>query len=111
MKKFFVRIDHKLLELDKKRSWLLAKTGIKPSTWSTWRKQERMPSADQAVAIASALGVSVEFLVDGRETPFDYRGANPLLGQIMQQLSGMSQTQLQEVLTLITTAGLKAARS
>jgi transcriptional regulator with XRE-family HTH domain len=53
---------------------LAAQTGISLKTIENYLKQESsMPSADKAVRIAQALGVSVEYLVTGgenyRETP------------------------------------------
>jgi transcriptional regulator with XRE-family HTH domain len=110
MEKFYKRVHIKLVELELKRSWLLAQTNIKPSTWSSWEKYGRMPPADQAVLIAEALGVTVEYLVAGRETPFDFRGANPLLGQITQKLVKMSEPQLRRVLTTVNTVGLEETR-
>ena len=107
MEKFYMRVKIKLVELARKRSWLLAQTNIKPSTWSSWEKHARMPPADKALHIAEALGVTVEYLVAGRETPFDFRAANPLLGQITQQLVKMSEPQLHRVLTMVNTIRLE----
>ena len=103
MEKFYKRVHFKLVELERKRSWLLEQTDIKPSTWSSWEKFGRIPPADRALAVADALGVSVEYLVAGRETPFDLRGSNPLIVQINQQLMEMGEPQLRRVLTMVNT--------
>ncbi len=66
MEPFYKRVDVRLVELERKRSRLLKQAGIKPSTWNSWEKFDRIPTADRVLAIAVALGVSVEFLVDGR---------------------------------------------
>ena len=71
MEPFYKRVHVRLIELDRKRPWLLKQTGITPSTWNSWVKFGRIPPADRSLAIADALGVSVEFLVAGRESPFD----------------------------------------
>jgi hypothetical protein len=110
MEKFYKRVHIKLIEVERKRSWLLAQTGIKASTWSSWEKYGRIPPADRALAIADALGVSVEYLVAGRETPFDFRGSDPLILQINQQLLGMTEQQLRRVLTVVNTIGIEGAR-
>lgn len=52
------------------------------------------------MAIADALGVSVEFLVDGRETPFDFRKENPLITEITRLLLELSEDQLRRVLAV-----------
>jgi hypothetical protein len=66
-----------------------------------------MPSADRALAIADALDVSPEFLITGRETPFDLRSTRPLVAQIVQQLDGLNERQLRRVLTAVNTVALE----
>ena len=107
MEKLYKRVHIKLIELERKRSWLLDQAGIKPSTWSSWEKYGRMPPADRALAIADALGVTVEYLVAGRETPFDFRGRNPVIVQITQALMGVSEAQLRRALTVVNTIRLE----
>jgi transcriptional regulator with XRE-family HTH domain len=111
MDKFYKRVHIKLIELDRKRSWLLEQTGIRPSTWSSWEKYGRMPPADRALAVADALGVSLEYLVAGRETPFDFRGSDPLIMRINQQLGEMSEQQLRRVLTIVNTIHIEETGS
>ena len=111
MEPFYKRVHVRLIEIEKKRSWLLTQTGIKPSTWSSWEKYGRIPPADRALAIADTLGVSLEFLVTGRQTAFDMRHTNPLIMQISQQLTDMNERQLRHVLTAVNTARLDQARS
>jgi len=100
MEPFYKRIHVRLIELDRKRPWLLKQAEIKPSTWNSWEKFGRIPPADRALAIADALGVSVEFLVDGRETPFDFRKENPLITEITRLLLELSEDQLRRVLAV-----------
>ena len=102
-----MRVDIKLIEKKRKRSWLLSKTRIRPSTWSSWVKYNRMPPADRAMAIADALDVSLEFLITGRETPFDLRSARPLVAQICQQLENLNEPQLRRVLTAVNSVALE----
>jgi transcriptional regulator with XRE-family HTH domain len=100
MEPFYKRVHVRLIELDRKRPWLLKQAEIKPSTWNSWEKFGRIPPADRALVIADALGVSVEFLVDGRETPFDFRKENPLITEITRLLLELSEDQLRRVLAV-----------
>lgn len=106
MNKFFKRIHVKLIDIDRKRSWLLERTGISPSTWSSWEKHDRIPPADRALAVADALGVSLEYLLTGRETPLDFRGTSPVLLEIYNRLLSMSDDQLRQVLTAVNTIAI-----
>ena len=85
---------------------MLVQTGIKPSTWSSWETHGRIPPADRALAIADALGLSLEFLLSGRETAFDMRQSNRLVVQIFNQLKFLDDSQLLEVLTHVNTLRL-----
>ena len=111
MESFYKRVHIKLIELERKRSWLLSQTGIKASTWSSWETHGRVPPADRALAIADALGLSLEFLLSGRETAFDMRQSNPLVLQIFNQLKFLDDPQLREVLTFVNTMRLEGSRS
>lgn len=103
MEKFFKRVYVRLIELEKKRSWLLQEADIKPSTWSSWEKNRRIPPADRALRIADTLGVSLEFLISGRESPLDLRGQDPLVFEIYSKLGSMKREQLEEVRLFVNT--------
>lgn len=94
--------------MEKKRSWLLAQTDIKPSTWSSWEKYGRMPPADRALAIADCLGLTLEYLISGRQSTLDFRTTSPLLLEISQKLADMDEQQLRRVLTTVNTIRLEA---
>jgi transcriptional regulator with XRE-family HTH domain len=91
------------VEIERKRSWLLEQTGIKSSTWSSWERYGRIPPADRALAIADALGLTVEFLVSGRETGLDMRAESPVVTEIVNRVLQMNESQREEVLAAITT--------
>jgi transcriptional regulator with XRE-family HTH domain len=101
MEPFYKRVHVRLIELDRKRPWLLKQTGITPSTWNSWVKFGRIPPADRSLAIADALGVSVEFLVAGRESPFDFRRESPLITEITRRLLDMREDQLDRLLSVL----------
>jgi transcriptional regulator with XRE-family HTH domain len=101
MEPFYKRVHVRLIEIDRKRACLLKQTVIKPSTWNSWEKFGRIPPADRALMIADALGVSLEFLIDGRETPFDFRKENPLISEITRLLLELNEDQLRSVLVVV----------
>ena len=103
MEPFYKRVHIRLIELERKRSWLLDQAGIKASTWSSWEKFDRIPPANRALAVANALGLSLEFLISGRETPFDFSHSNPLVSEISQKIMDMNEPALRRVLTLVNT--------
>jgi transcriptional regulator with XRE-family HTH domain len=108
MESFYKRVGVKLIEMEKKRSWLLGQTGIKPSTWSSWEKYGRMPPADRALAIADCLGLPLEYLITGRQSALDFRKTSPQLLDIHQKLVDMDEQQLRRVLTMVNTIRLEA---
>jgi transcriptional regulator with XRE-family HTH domain len=72
---------------------LAAQTGISLKTIENYLKQaSSMPSADKAVRIARALGVSVEYLVTGEE---NYREkphiTNPELNRLFKSIKKLAK--------------------
>ena len=62
-----MRIDSRLKEQNLKRKALAEKVGISVQPFTAWSKQGSIPAADTAYYIARELGVSVEWLLTGRE--------------------------------------------
>ena len=60
-----------LLSDDLNQSWLSKEIGVSHTTMSSWINRDRLPKVDLAVKIARALGVSVEYLVTGKESSED----------------------------------------
>ena len=86
---------------------MLKQTVIRPSTWSSWEKNDRYPPADRAASIADALGLSVEYLVTGKESPFDFRAERPRVTEIAHRLMSMDEVQLGEVLTFVNSLAIE----
>jgi transcriptional regulator with XRE-family HTH domain len=105
MNGFYRRVAERLLELGRKRSWLLGQTGIKPSTWSSWEKHDRFPPADRAVAIAQAIELPVEYLVTGSEMPLP--PDRPSVAAIARRLLQMDDRQLDQVVILINSMSVE----
>ena len=64
---FVERIDQKLKEKNLKRAAMLEDIGIDTSIMTAWKKRGTIPSGDICLKIAEYLGVSVEWLVRGKE--------------------------------------------
>ena len=47
--------------------WLYQKTKVPKGTFSSWKTRNILPRADVALRIAEALGVTVEYLLTGKE--------------------------------------------
>ncbi len=61
------RIDKLLKERNQNRNVLAPAVGIRPQTISGWSTRGTIPAADTALNIANYFGVSVEWLLTGRE--------------------------------------------
>ena len=111
METFYKRVHVHLIEMEKKRSWLLTQTGIKPSTWSSWEKFGRMPPADRALAIADTLGLPLEYLITGRQSALDFRRTSPQIVEIYHKLVDLDEHQLRRVLTVVNTIRLEETQT
>ncbi|MDR2478786.1 MAG: helix-turn-helix domain-containing protein [Treponema sp.] len=82
---------------------LSAKTGIPVATLDCYlRTQSTEPSAENAVKIARALGVSAEYLVTGKAPAEKPQAALSREGRlIIQQLGKLSPDQCRAILSLI----------
>jgi transcriptional regulator with XRE-family HTH domain len=83
---------------------LAAQTGISLKTIENYLKQESsMPSADKAVRIAQALGVSVEYLVTGGE---NHREKNhvPLSPELHRLIKSIKQLSKRDQRIVLDTA-------
>ena len=69
MSDFWKRVDEELDYLGKNRAYLSRKCGFSLANIGKGIKLGSTPSADTAVKIASVLGVTVEYLVTGSNTP------------------------------------------
>ena len=69
MSDFWKRVDEELDFLGKNRAYLARKCNFSLANIGKGIKLGSIPAADTALKIASALGVSVEYLVTGSNTP------------------------------------------
>ena len=83
---------------------LAAKTGISKKTLDNYlNTREYMPSADVAVKIAQALGVSVEYLVTGDELFLLKSSLGPEIRDLIQKFKLLSEADRKLIITIIDT--------
>ena len=88
-------LDRVKLEIKRQNTtqvWVAEKCGISFSTFRGWLSKKRLPNANQAVAIAKVLGVTVEYLVTG-EDPTQWR-PHARIADIVESLSVLSDSDL-----------------
>ena len=81
--------------------WLYRKTGIPKGTFSSWKNRNVIPRADEAYRIACVLGVSVEYLLTGRDG--SGHSSNPSLEEIIETLILFDQNDLDAIHALVKT--------
>ncbi|MFP3040575.1 helix-turn-helix domain containing protein [Treponema primitia] len=89
-------------EVDRQQTsfeWLYRKTGIPKGTFSSWKTRNIIPRADEAYLIAEALGVSVEYLLNGRDGTG--HSSNPSLEEIVKTIIPLDQVDLDAVNALV----------
>jgi len=105
MSSFAKRLQSEIEYLSLNRKGFAAKAGIKLRALDTYiGPQQSMPPADTAVKIAAALGVSVEYLVSGKE----YQQNNDIskylqFKDLLDDLSILPNETLETIKTVIRT--------
>jgi transcriptional regulator with XRE-family HTH domain len=64
---FWSMVKKEVERQDTSFEWLYRKTRIPKGTFSSWKNRKTIPRADEALLIAKALKVSVEYLLTGSE--------------------------------------------
>jgi len=76
------------LEVRKQKTsfeWLYRKTKVAKGTFSSWKARKVLPRVDVAFKIAEALGVTVEYLLTGREQ--NKQASNILVHTIIEEIA------------------------
>jgi transcriptional regulator with XRE-family HTH domain len=97
---FFWKVVKK--EVDRQKTsfeWLYRKTGISKGTFASWKNRNIIPRADEAHKIACALGVSVEYLLTGRDGAG--HPSNPMLEEIIADIILFDQNDLDAIDALV----------
>jgi hypothetical protein len=85
--------------------WLYRKTQIPKGTFSSWKNRYIIPRADEALSIAEALKVSVEYLLTGAES--QNKPSNPAINEISEIIPFFDDNDIQ---TILATVRAMAAR-
>jgi transcriptional regulator with XRE-family HTH domain len=81
---------------------LAAKTGISKHTLDNYLNvREYMPSADAAVKIAGVLGVSVEYLVTGKDTMLKKLSMEPEIRTLVQKYKQLNADDRKMILAIM----------
>jgi len=79
--------------------WLYRKTQIPKGTFSSWKNRSIIPRADEALCIAQALKVSVEYLLTGADRQKE--PSNPAVHEITETIPFFDDTDLQTLLAAV----------
>jgi transcriptional regulator with XRE-family HTH domain len=103
---FFWKIVKKEVERQQTSfEWLYRKTQIPKGTFSSWKNRNIIPRADEALRIAEALKVSVEYLLTGSDS--QKKPSNPTINEINETAPFLDNNDLQ---TILATVRAMAAR-
>ena len=85
--------------------WLYRKTKVAKGTFSSWKTRNVLPRADEAFRIAEALGVTVEYLLTGREQNKQISNipVHTIMEEIAKELVFFDSFDLETLKTLIST--------
>jgi transcriptional regulator with XRE-family HTH domain len=98
---FRENLKSELVYQDMRVKDLAAVTGISRHTLDNYLNvRERTPTADVAVKIARALGVSVEFLVTGEENPDETASLGPELRLLIHNIRQLDERDRKMLCTL-----------
>ena len=95
MNLFLQNLAALLAEKGKNRSWLAKVSGINLSTFHGWYENNRQPRLEDALRIAKALSVSLDFLATGKD-PIVYQ--RPIFKEFCAFLEPYSDEQLHQIL-------------
>ena len=79
--------------------WLYLKTQIPKGTFSSWKNRNTVPRAIEALRIADALKVSVEYLLTGDDDVKDR--SNPAVHEITELIPFFDDNDLQTLLATV----------
>jgi transcriptional regulator with XRE-family HTH domain len=96
---FWIRVKREVDRQHTSFEWLYRKTAIPKGTFSSWKNRNIIPRADAAYRIAEALGVSVEYLLTGTDTPG--RISSPLVEEIIDTIHSFDNIDLQALKALV----------
>jgi len=109
---FWERLDWLIQEKGLSRKTLTTSLSISESSFAVWKKRHTFPDADVALALARALGVGVEYLLEGPSVAANRSISSSNDGSCLTVVIPNDQPRLQEVVRLLlpcTTAQVEKA--
>lgn len=109
---FFVRVERRLSELGKTKTWLAEQSGVSIHTLNAAAYRNTPPKLGIALSIADALGASLDWLVAGKDDrdqlqpDNDYQLSLETIGAWARHEYGLSRDALQLYLDMIVNAPL-----
>lgn len=101
MNTFLSNVDHALARIGKKRPWLADTSGVGLSTVNNWFAYDRTPNCEQGLAVAKALGTTIEALMGEKLTPPELSGERK---EIWAWLEGLEEEDAMRVCAMIKMA-------
>lgn len=90
---FLIHLDRILTRINRDRGWLARRTGISVNTINAWFQKDRYPNLNHAQLVANALGVTIEYLLNGKAF---YERHNEVIEEIIRNLKRLGpEEQLQ----------------
>ena len=101
---FWEMVAHEVGKQKTSFEWLYQKAKVSKGTFSSWKARNMLPRADAAYKIAQSLGVSVEYLLTGREPPKEYKKneTSLLLEEIAKEIAFFDSYDLKTLRMLIS---------
>lgn len=94
---FWIRVKNEIRQARTTQEWVATKVGVRPDTFSRWIQRNTMPNADQVVAIAHVLGVTVEYLVTGKDATLPA----PHLRGLFHSIEALSESDIAEISAIV----------
>jgi hypothetical protein len=89
--------------------WLYQKTDIPKGTFASWKSRKIIPRADEAFCIASALNVTVEYLLTGLDKAIP--SSNKIIQSIVETVISFDAVDLETTQTILLAMAKRYNRS
>lgn len=101
MNTFLTNVDRQLAAVGKRRPWLADVSGVGISTLNNWFAYDRTPNCEQGLAVAKALGTTVDALMGEKPAPPELHGERK---EVWAWLNELSDDDLSRVVAMIKMA-------
>ena len=98
---FYSRVKNEVKKTKTSLQELVIGLGINHDTYYAQKRAGNLPRADEALKIAKALGVSVEYLVTGEESYSDKSSIKPEIRELLSDLKQLNKNDREMVHAII----------